>query len=105
MKMYKKRTASDVELELRPSGQQRCFSDTLKKEGSGQRGTVTQNERQNCKYKQKKRKAHNRRALRDTGRNTTWPEKYGQNAKCRAADDQHKAVRKHTDHQCTMCIL
>ena len=46
-----------------------------------------------------KRKAHNRCALRDTGMNTTWPEKYGQNAKCRAADKQHKVVSKHTDHR------
>ena len=50
-----------------------------------------------------KRKAHNRCALRDTSINTTWPEKYGQNAKCRAAADQHKVVRKHTDHRTAHC--
>ena len=50
-----------------------------------------------------KRKAHNWRALRDTGRNTTWLEKWSQNAKRRAANDQHKMVRKHTDHRTAHC--
>ena len=96
MKMYEKRTASDVELELRPSVQQPCFSDTLKKEGSGQRGTVTQNERQNCKYKQQ-----NGKHTIDVRYVIQVEIQRGQRSKVKmqnAVQLTNKVVRKHTDH-------